>query len=49
MNRLQTLDCDVSVKLGGGERSVTEQLLNAAEVRAADKKVCRGAVPQPVR
>jgi hypothetical protein len=34
MDRLQPLDSHMRVELRGGERSVTEQLLNGAQIRA---------------
>ena len=45
----QPLDADMRVDLGRRERSVTEQLLDAPEVRAALEQVRGGRVPQPVR
>lgn len=39
MDRLQPLDCHVSVELRRGQRSVTEQFLNAAKVRSAVEHV----------
>src|SRR5207253_473214 len=40
---------DGGVALGGGERSVPEQLLDAAEIGPHVQQVCREAVPERVR
>lgn len=49
MDRLQPLDSDVRVDLRSGERSVTEQLLNGAQICSSFQQMGRGAVPQAVR
>jgi hypothetical protein len=49
MDRLQPFDGDVCVELRGGERSVTEQLLNAAEIGPTLKQVGGCGVAKAVR
>src|SRR5579883_1468766 len=44
----QTFDRYVRVQLRCSERSVTKYLLNAAQIGATLKEVCRGAMAQPV-
>jgi hypothetical protein len=49
MDRLQPLDGDMGIKLRRCERSVTEQLLDAAEVSTTLEQVRRRRVPQAMR
>ena len=49
MDRLQPFDGHVRVKLGGSERSVTKQFLDATKVRSTVEQVRRSRVTETVR